>query len=62
MPYIEEHCQTLQTLFLNRSQAWLHKKHKAEFVDWLQYRLLVVQLGNQLDTLVKGASSTFVMY
>jgi hypothetical protein len=29
MPYNEEHFQLLQTLFLNRSQAWVHKKHKA---------------------------------
>ena len=33
MPYIDEHRQSLQTLYPSRSQAWLDKKHKEEFVS-----------------------------
>ena len=33
MPYIDEHRQSLQTLYPSRSQAWLDKKHKEEFVN-----------------------------
>ena len=53
MPYIDEHRQSLQTLYPSRSQAWLDKKHKEEFVSWLQRRLLRTKLGNQLDALAK---------
>ena len=35
MPYIDEHRQSLQTLYPSMSQAWLDKKHKEEFVNWL---------------------------
>ena len=34
MPYIDEHKQSLQTLYPSRSQAWLDKKHKEEFINW----------------------------
>jgi hypothetical protein len=33
MPFIEEHKQSLQTQYPSRSQAWLGKKHKEEFVN-----------------------------
>ena len=33
VPYIDEHRQSLQTLYPSRSQAWLDKKHKEEFVS-----------------------------
>ena len=33
VPYIDEHRQSLQTLYPSRSQAWLDKKHKEEFVN-----------------------------
>jgi hypothetical protein len=62
MPYIEEHKQSLQTQYPSRSQAWLGKKHKEEFVNWLRCRLLGIKLGNQLDALAKGPSSTFLKY
>ena len=62
MPYIDEHRQSLQTLYLSRSQAWLDKKHKEEFVNWLRRRLLGIKLGNQLDALSKGPSSTYLKY
>ena len=48
MPYIDEHRQLLQTLYPSRSQAWLDKKYKEEFVNWLRRRLLEIKLGNQL--------------
>ena len=35
MPYIDEHRQSLQTLYPSKSQPWLDKKHKEEFVSWL---------------------------
>jgi hypothetical protein len=60
MPYIEEHKQSLQTQYLSRSHAWLGKKRKEEFVNWLRRRLLGIKLGNQLDALAKGPSSTFL--
>ena len=46
MPYIDEHRQSLQTLYPSRSRAWLDKKHKEEFVSWLRRRLLGIKLGN----------------
>ena len=54
MPYIDEHRQSLQTLYPSRSQAWLDKKYKEKFVNWLRRRLLGIKLGNQLDALAKG--------
>ena len=33
MPYIDEHRQSLQTLYSSRSEAWLDKKHKEQFVN-----------------------------
>ena len=62
MPYINEHRQLLQTLYPSRSQAWLDKKHKEEFVNWLRRRLLGIKLGNQLDALAKGPLSTYLKY
>ena len=62
MPYIDEHRQSLQTLYPSRSQAWLDKKYKEEFVSWLRRRLLGIKLGNQLDALAKGPSSAYLMY
>ena len=62
MPYIDEHRQSLQTLYPSKSQAWLDKKHKEEFVSWLRRRLLGIKLGNQLDALAKGPSSTYLKY
>ena len=62
MPYIDEHRQSLQTLYSSRSQAWLDKKHKEEFINWLRRRLLEIKLGNQLDALAKGPSSTYLKY
>ena len=62
MPYIDEHRQSLQTLYPSRSQAWLDKKHKEEFVNWLRRCLLGIKLGNQLDALAKGPSSTYLKY
>ena len=62
MPYIDEHMQSLQTLYPSRSQAWLDKKHKEEFVNWLRRCLLGIKLGNQLDALAKGHSSTYLKY
>ena len=61
MPYIDKHTQSLQTLYPSRSQAWLDKKHE-EFVSWLRRRLLGIKLGNQLDALAKGPSSTYLKY
>ena len=60
MPYIDEHRQLLQTLYPSRSQAWLDKKHKEEFVNWLRHRLLGIKVGNQLDDLAKGPSSNIL--
>ena len=54
MPYIDEHRQSLQTLYPSRSHAWLDKKHKEEFVSWLRHCLLGIKLGNQLDAFAKG--------
>ena len=62
MPYIDEHRQSLQTLYPSRSQARLDKKHKEEFVNWLRRRLLGIKLGNQLDALANGPSSTYLKY
>lgn len=62
MPYIDEHREMLQTIYPSRSQTWLDKKHKEEFVDWLRRRLLGIELGNQLDVLGKGPLSTFLKY
>ena len=62
MPYIDKHRQSLQTLYPSRSQAWLDKKHKEEFVNWLRCRLLGIKLGNQLDALAKGPLSTYLKY
>ena len=62
MPYIDEHRQSLQTLYPSKLQAWLDKKHKEEFVNWLRRRLLGIKLGNQLDALAKGPSSTYLKY
>ena len=62
MLYIDEHRQLLQTLYPSRSQAWLDKKHKEEFVCWLRCRLIGTTLGNQLDILAKGPSSTLLKY
>ena len=62
MPYIDEDRQSLQTLYPSKSQAWLDKKHKEEFVSWLQRCLLGIKLGNQLDVLAKGPSSTYLKY
>ena len=62
MPYIDEHRQSLQTLYPSRSQAWLDKKHKEEFINWLRRRLLGIKLGNQLDALAKRPSSTYLKY
>ena len=41
--------------------GWI-KKHKEEFVNWLRRRLLGIKLGNQLDALAKGPSSTYLKY
>ena len=38
------------------------KKHKEEFVSWLRHRLLGIKLGNQLDALANGRSSTYLKY
>ena len=38
------------------------KKHKEEFVNWLRCRLLGIKLGNQLNALAKGPSSTYLKY
>ena len=62
MPYIDEHRQSLQTLYPSRSPAWLDKKYKEEFVSLLRRRLLGIKLGNQLDALAKGPSSTYLKY
>ena len=62
MPYIDEHRQSLQTLYPCRSQAWLDKKHKEEFINWLRRRLLGIKLGNQLDALAKGPWSAYLKY
>ena len=62
MPYIDEHRQSQQTLYPSRSQVWLDKKHKEEFVNWLRHHLFGIKLGNQLDALTKGPSSTYLKY
>jgi hypothetical protein len=62
MPYINEHRQSLQTLYPSSSQAWLDKKHREELANWLRHRLLGIKLGNQLDALAKGPSSTYLKY
>ena len=62
MAYIDEHRQSLQTLYPSRSQAWLDKKHKEEFVNWLRRRLIGTTLGNQRDILAKGPLSTLLKY
>ena len=62
MPYIDEHRQSLQTLYPSRSQAWLDKKHKEEFVSLLRCHLIGTTLDNQLDILAKGPLSTLLKY
>ena len=62
MPYIDKHRQSLQTLYPSRSQAWLDKKHKDEFVNWLWRRLLGIKFFNQLDALAKGTLRTYLKY
>jgi hypothetical protein len=61
MSYIDEHKQLLQTLYPSRSHAWVDKKHEV-FDNWLRRRLIGITLGNQLDILAKGPSSTLLKY
>ena len=62
-PYVDMHKEELQASNVGKSEAWLLKRHRESFGDWLRRKLMGVETRTtELDLLAIGPSSTVLNF